>query len=277
MLGAHVSFTAKDFKGLADAVKYYHENGLGCIQIFYGSQQSCTRRKSDDDDLDAARLYMMKHSCRLYTHSNLCMNLCSGEDYVRDTLLQELYPVNRVGGSTVVHFGSKNVKGSPTGTLDNMVQCLKSLHLEKREEEKCQPFSLLVENSAGEGSKYGSNIWDIGKVVNNVDGVGLCLDTAHMFGGGMCEFNTIAAVKNCLYLVDSMVGRDKLQLIHLNDSKVPFNSKNDRHENLGEGKIWSSGTDTLVYLRKACKERNIDMILETPNPPQDLALMAKLT
>ena len=46
---------------------------------------------------------------------------------------------------------------------------------------------------------------------------------------------------------DKIIGLDRLKAIHLNDSKNPFESHKDRHENIGLGTI---GFDTLLKIMK---------------------------
>lgn len=272
MLGYHSEFNNLKYSSLASYVKYHYDEGVKCVQI------CCSRNLSSltKEELLETRKLIDEKNIKLYMHSCLTHNIASDSFYVKNSIKEELSYSNIVGSTIVSHFGSKNVRGSLVGSLDNILNTLKSFNLKVRECKK-QPYSLLMENSAGEGNKFGSTIWDIGKVINNVEGVGLCLDTAHMFGSGMCEFKTIKDVKNCLYLMDCMVGKEKLKLVHLNDSKVDYRSLKDRHENIGDGKIWSSDTKTLSYLIKHCKDRDIDIILETPDPEKCYKLITALS
>jgi deoxyribonuclease-4 len=49
--------------------------------------------------------------------------------------------------------------------------------------------------------------------------------------------------------------------VHLNDSKVPFDSKKDRHENLGDGEI---GQDAMTKILNHPKLKKLDFVMETP-------------
>jgi len=56
----------------------------------------------------------------------------------------------------------------------------------------------------------------------------------------------------------------------LNDSAVPFASKKDRHECLGYGSIWKEDDKSLQYLLTKCAEKQIPVVLETPNILKDM-------
>ena len=89
----------------------------------------------------------------------------------------------------------------------------------------------------------------------------------------MCEFRDYHQVDKIFEDIVGVCG--KPVLFHLNDSKVGFNYKADRHENLGFGHIWSANRESLVRLRELCHDNNIDMLLETPSEyrQNDLSIM----
>jgi deoxyribonuclease-4 len=59
-------------------------------------------------------------------------------------------------------------------------------------------------------------------------GAGFCLDTCHAYAGGEDLLGIVDRVK-------AITGR--IDLVHANDSKDPFDSGRDRHENLRHGSI----------------------------------------
>ena len=60
---------------------------------------------------------------------------------------------------------------------------------------------------------------------------------------------------------DQVIGLDKLHCIHVNDSKNPFASHKDRHENIGFGDL---GFEQILSYCYHPKLENIPKILETP-------------
>ena len=89
----------------------------------------------------------------------------------------------------------------------------------------------------------------------NYDKLFVCIDTCHIFSAGydINKKSIIKKVHNILKPIES-----KIQLIHLNDSFYPCNSKKDRHSNIGEGNI---KTKNLISFIK--KYKNATFILET--------------
>lgn len=61
---------------------------------------------------------------------------------------------------------------------------------------------------------------------------------------------------------DKVIGLEKLQAIHLNDSKNPLGARKDRHEKIGEGSL---GIETFERIVNHPVLQNIPMYLETPN------------
>ena len=61
---------------------------------------------------------------------------------------------------------------------------------------------------------------------------------------------------------DRVIGLDRLQALHLNDSKNPFSSHKDRHECIGAGSL---GLDTFRRIVNHPLLKDKPMILETPN------------
>jgi len=61
---------------------------------------------------------------------------------------------------------------------------------------------------------------------------------------------------------EKKIGLKYLSGMHLNDSKAAYNSKKDRHENIGLGYL---GITTFRRILQDPRTQNIPLILETPN------------
>jgi len=75
--------------------------------------------------------------------------------------------------------------------------------------------------------------------------LGVCLDTQHLWASGI-GFATVDDADRVVAEFDDVIGLDRLQFLHLNDSKVPFGANRDRHENLGAGTIGLDGLGALI-------------------------------
>src|SRR5213078_4435412 len=95
---------------------------------------------------------------------------------------------------------------------------------------------LVLENSVGSGGGMGRNPAELEQILEAIarhgadpDRVGLCLDTAHLWGAGI----SIARPEELDALLDDLdnrIGIHRLAMIHLNDSKSELGSRLDRHE-----------------------------------------------
>lgn len=132
--------------------------------------------------------------------------------------------------------------------------------------EERQPPMLLLENGAGTGDSVGAGFQELADALREAEArgaelpLGICLDTAHMWGAGH-DLTSAAAIKMMVDSFDEIVGLGRLHLIHLNDSPVERGACRDRHEHLGHGLIPLEALKAVV--RDPRLER-VAMILETP-------------
>ncbi len=126
---------------------------------------------------------------------------------------------------------------------------------------------VCIETMAGKGTEVGTTFEQIKEIIDGVDkkdNIAVCLDTCHINDAGY----DVAKVDEVINDFDSIIGLDKLKVIHLNDSKNFKGAHKDRHENIGYGTI---GFDTLLKYVYHPKLKDIPKILETPyidgNPP----------
>ena len=122
---------------------------------------------------------------------------------------------------------------------------------------------ILLENTAGAGQGLGYRFEQLAAIRDataQAGRVGVCLDTAHLFAAGY-PIHTAAGLDEVVAGFDRAVGLSHLRLIHLNDSKVPFGSRVDRHWHIGEGEIGRAAFARLVA-HPALKD--VPFILETP-------------
>ena len=100
------------------------------------------------------------------------------------------------------------------------------------------PTWLLLENSAGHQGTIGVTIEELAAIIDELgrpDRVGICLDSCHLFASGY-EIRTVDGMNAILDEVDERIGLDRLRCLHINDSKLPFGSRRDRHENVARGR-----------------------------------------
>jgi len=260
--GAHIGLDTTLFKTVCSM-----ESGESdAIQVFYGGTMNYTIRKFPEADLQSTGDYLRLRSKRLYVHSPYVINLASTEKneksgrLIADCGQESLQHILNVQAQidpeltgTVLHIGAK-------GTVENVIDRINSMDIKS---------PLMLENSAGEGSKLGKDIDQLRKLKEGIDShrVGFCLDTCHCHSSGMCDMRSREKVVNMFDEVHDF-GCDRV-MVHLNDSKTEMGSKMDRHAVVGFGTIWNyhdgPSFESLTSMRDYCKEYYHDIILETPS------------
>ena len=199
---------------------------------------------------DVLKKYKNKY---FYIHSSLTNSLsCSVKfnKYVSRSLLNELEFSSKFKHSgVVIHPGTcshnlinqDDVKEALNKIIVNISNLYKNNDVNGR---------LLLENCAGEGKKVPKNLDQIAYIIKHLElikdkegkyissKVGICIDTCHLFAAGDYDLREKSQITKFKKDFETKIGLKYLKLIHLNDSKDPFNSHKDRHEIIGQGNIW---------------------------------------
>ncbi len=120
---------------------------------------------------------------------------------------------------------------------------------------------LILENTAGQGSEMGTNFKQLASLYKKLKKhkrVKFCLDTCHTFAAG---YDWTKGPNKIFKEFDKQIGLKNLVCMHFNDSMKEVNSKRDRHDNIGKGKI---GLKNMKNIAMFAKKHSIPLILETP-------------
>lgn len=258
VIGAHVSASG----GVWKAVERATAIGAEAMQIFVSGPQSYTFKQIPDEDIAKFNnLYKESGLQGLFFHSIYLINLASQDKQKHHLAKQSLVDylttnAKMHGDGVVTHIGSQ------TG-CDSYEQAIETIQfginwvLSKTPPES----TLILEVTAGSGNTIGSkyeHLRDIRAGVKDLDRVKTCWDTQHTFASGYDIKHDLDGV---LKKYDEMVGIGSLKVIHCNDSKVPFDSHKDRHENIGLGEIGEEVFRKLLHNEHLSK---LPFMLEVP-------------
>lgn len=297
-------FHVKKLPSLYATFKSVFQREVSAMQLFVSNPKSKYPPSFDLDDLKAARelleryqeMYVVIHGCLLY---NLAGSV-EGNDY-QQSLLQTVvglvgeldYAValgrpSGVGVGVIIHPGSrKNKDEGHKKVAETMIECLtkksrESVILAKSlgisQDEFIKRRKIIIENSAGEGSKLCSTLKEIKSVIDLIpdnlkDQVRVCIDSAHAFGSSMCDWGKDGEIQKFYDNFDRIIGLKYLEVFHFNDSKVKFGSQVDRHENLGLGYIFTKDNperyNNILTFVQFAKKHGIAMIGEPPGEGKD--------
>ncbi len=257
-IGCHLS-TAKGYLNMG---KEALSIGATTFQFFTRNPRGGKAKKVNEDDAADLRTLMTEHGfATLLAHAPYTLNPCSADPRVRAfavrTMTEDVLTLDRILPGTPYNFhpGSHVGQGVETGTA-HIVAMLDDMLRPER------PTRILLETMSGKGSEIGSRFEEIAAIIGRVrcpEGLGVCLDTCHVYSAG---YDIVSDLDGVLEQFDRIIGLDRLHAIHLNDSLTPFASHKDRHARIGAGSI---GLDALI--RIVCHPRlcSLPFYLETPN------------
>jgi deoxyribonuclease-4 len=122
---------------------------------------------------------------------------------------------------------------------------------------------ILLEVCAGQGQTIGDRFEELADIIHALDDdprLGVCWDTCHLFNAGF-DISTAEGLNETVDSFERIVGFDRLDAIHANDSKTALGARVDRHENIGLGHI---GEEAFARMINHPKLRDLPWILEVP-------------
>jgi deoxyribonuclease-4 len=216
-IGAHVDPAAPLDEAAA--------RGAEAVQFFLTDPQGY---KSPQPRADAAAL--RESEVDIYIHAPYIVNVASPNNRIRipsrKLLMSHARAAAELGAKgLIVHGGHVGKDADLAAGFENWRKAF-----EYAEKDGGLPLPILIENTAGGDNACARRFDDLARLWDAVGsfGAGFCLDTCHAFAGGEDLVGIVDRVK-------AITGR--IDLVHANDSKGAFDSGQDRHDNLGNGKI----------------------------------------
>lgn len=263
LLGCHLSI-ANGFTGTLIAAE---ELGINAVQIF-SHNASSWRMKEISDKAAALFQERLAGSSVEYVviHTMYLLNLASPDIFLFERSIAALEEEIRRAGMLnidrlVTHLGAHKGSGTRAGTA-RIITALDRV-LASESFSRYPSIRLLLEDTAGAGTTMGTGFPEIGAIIDGLSDasrVGICLDTCHAFAAGY-ELRTPQGLEQTLTSFDQQIGLNRLELIHLNDSKFPLGSRRDRHAHIGQGEIGESAFSLIVNHNAL---HGLPFILETP-------------
>lgn len=219
------------------------------VQIFLSNPQSWKKPnpRADTEDLRNAPIPVIVHAPYL-------INVCADNNRVRipsRKILQDTCDAaSEIDADAVVVHGGHVTGDSPEE--EGIVRWRKALDALDTDRQ------VLIENTAGGDKAVARRVEWIQKLWEEIGSydVGFVLDTCHAWAGG----------EPLDGLVDRVIeATGRIDLVHANDSKDPFDSRRDRHENLGAGQIAKEDLARVIV------DANAPVVVETPGGAEEQA------
>jgi deoxyribonuclease-4 len=258
LIGAHVSTAG----GLARAVSRGEDLSCSSIQIFNQSPRAWKPTNYGQDDFDEFREAMDASGVEsVIIHAIYLINPATPDEELRTRSLASLTHALRVGdgiGATgvVLHPGARK----DAELVPALARAGKLIGAAIADSESCP---VLIEQMAGHKGILGlgfDEIEALTEAAGNVDRVGLCLDSCHLFAAGV-DIRTAEGITAMVDEIEDKLGLERLKALHINDSATEFGSRRDRHADLGDGEI---GEDALALFLSEPRFDGLTATLETP-------------
>jgi deoxyribonuclease-4 len=260
MLGSNVPTIG----GPAEGFRHGDAWGCQCIQIYITrSRQWAVEPMSDHFIASFKAAWSNSNVREVVVHVPFLVNLASGDPAIREKsverLTTEMRHADLLGIKYLVfHPGSSGSQSRAEGIAHIVEGLNRVIDLNAT-----SPCKILLETMAGQGTTLGSRFEELAEILRDLEKPersGVCFDTAHAFISGY-QFIGYDGYLETLEEFDRIVGIHRIGVIHLNDSKTPGGSRNDRHAAVGEGHM---GLQVFHALLRDDRFRGIPMILEIP-------------
>jgi deoxyribonuclease IV len=263
-IGSHVSMSGKKMLLAAseEAVSY----GANTFMIYTGAPQNTRRKNIEELNIEAGQAHMKQNGIdEIVVHAPYIINIGNSVNPATfelgvNFLRSEIERTKALGARQIVlHPGAHVGAGAEVG-INKIIEGLNEV-LEQNQE-----VQIALETMAGKGSECGRSFDELAKIIDGVthnQHLSICFDTCHTHDAGYDIVNNFDGV---LEEFDSIIGLDRLKVLHINDSKNPVGASKDRHENIGFGHI---GFDALNKIIHHASLTTIPKILETPFVGED--------
>ncbi len=243
--GSHMSTSGGVDKALARG----QELNLESVQLFSKNERQWNARPLDPEVVqrfhdEVARTGITK----LVVHDSYLINLASPKpDILEKSIPAFADELNRCDMLGIPHLVTHPGAHTGSGVDAGIARFARSLNEIFGSMPESKTITLL-ETTAGQGTSLGRSFEEIAAIIDQVEDkprVGVCLDTCHIFAAGY-DYRTPELYAETMAQFDSVIGLDRLKVIHLNDSKQPFGSNKDRHNHIGDGEIGLEGFRQFV-------------------------------
>lgn len=269
MYGSHLSIS----KGLDAAVTRATELDFATVQVFTKNQQQWKVNPLLPTVVDAwsaaCKTAKFRHTV---AHDSYLINLASPDEALRAKSValfkEEVRRCDQLCIPFLVthpgaHMGTRDDVNDEAAGLGRIVESLD----EVLDELPDGATTVCLESTAGQGTSLGHRLEHLAMILERArhpKRLGVCFDTAHLFAAGY-DFRG-DAYERFMRDVERQLGKGRVKVWHLNDSKKALGSRVDRHDHIGRGTIGLEGFRPIVQDKRW---RKTPKILETAKEDHD--------
>jgi deoxyribonuclease IV len=250
--------------GLPRAVERAVVHGCEALQIFAKNASQWRGRIVPPEEVRAFRTLVRRTGIApVVSHASYLINLATANPGLRSQSLaamaDEIDRAEALGLLGVVLHPGCYTDGSEAHGLTLIADALDGL-LASRARGRTM---VILEHTAGQGTSLGATFEQLATIIGLMKRqrrIGVCLDTCHLLASGY-DIASPEGYAQTFRHFGKIVGFDRLQVFHMNDSKRPLGSRVDRHAHIGEGFVGLEAFSRIVNDRRF---DGLPMLLETP-------------
>jgi deoxyribonuclease IV len=259
-LGAHMSISG----GLHLAVDRAVAAGCGVLQVFTRNSNQWKGKPISEPDVELFRQKFAASGLHeVISHDIYLINLAAAPGDVREKSLaafrDELETCTKLGIKKIVMHPGSHTTDTPEAGLGRVIDAFDQLFTEVPQFDG----HVLLETTAGQGTNLGRTFEELQTIIEGSkfpQRFAVCFDTCHTFAAGY-DTATEEGYRDTMEQFDRLIGLEKLQCFHFNDSKKGLGSRVDRHEHIGQGTL---GLNPFRFILNDPRFAKIPKILETP-------------
>lgn len=261
-LGSHVGMSGKEM--LLGSAKEAVSYGANTFMFYTGAPQNTKRKEIAELNINPAWDYMKDHGIEeIIVHAPYIINLGNSVkpetfDIAVKFLALELERSAACRSNTLIlHPGAHVGAGVDVG----IQQIAKGINEVLTREASC---NIALETMAGKGSEIGRTFEELARIFDKViynEKLRVCFDTCHTNDSG---YDIVHDFDGVMEQFDKIIGKERIAVFHINDSKNVRGAAKDRHANIGFGEL---GFDALSYVVHHPDFMHVPKILETPYIP----------
>ncbi|KAI9785084.1 MAG: hypothetical protein M1835_003408 [Candelina submexicana] len=249
-IGAHVSAA----KGVHNAVTNCVHIGGNAFALFLKSQRKWENPPLQDEHTANFKSHCDEHkidaASHVLPHGSYLVNLAQKDadkaKQAYDAFLDDLHRCEKLG-IKLYNFHPGNTGPSPRPeAIARIADRLNTAH------QSTKTVKTVLENMAGTGNVIGSRFEDLRDIIALVE------DKSRAAG---YDLRTAKSFKSVMERFDNIIGMKHLSALHINDSKAPFASHRDLHQNIGLGFL---GLRAFHNVMNEPRFYGLPMVLETP-------------
>lgn len=262
ILGSHVGMSGKDMMlgSVKEALSYHADT----FMLYTGAPQNTRRKEIGQLNIQPAWECMRANNIDSFVvHAPYIINLAntvnpSTYEIAVDFLALEIERTAAMGSRILILHPGSHVGAGVEAGIDRIAQGLNEVLTAD------QDCFIALETMAGKGSEIGRSFEELAALFDKVthsDKLRVCMDTCHLHDAGYDIVNDFDGV---IDRFDQLIGKERIALFHINDSKNERGAGKDRHANIGDGFI---GTKALRRIVHHSDFLHLPKILETPYIP----------